>query len=221
MLPDHIHSIPEHATAFVAGIPDARRPVDDLDLRLLLLDVAAAWGASLHAHAHARSSRRRCSFEVSRTLMLLVGPSRECAKHRFLEWARVFSVEFSRSHPVSAAHRAAFLLRECSGKRVDTAVLAAQVGVSPQQLRREFRQTVGVTIAKHERHVRLLHALETLRCEPAKVEAVALQAGYASKKNFYDVFKRAVGMTPTAFMKLPSELARGVIERTKLTLHRA
>jgi AraC-like DNA-binding protein len=217
-VPDDRQSIPEHASTFVAGIPNPRLPVDDLNLRLLLLDVAAAWGASLHEHAHARSPVRRCSFELSRTLMLFVGPSRLGAKHRFLEWARAFSLEFSRSHPVSAAHRAAAIIRDRTGERIDTKVLAARIGVSPQHLRREFLHTFGVTIGRHERNVRLLRVLETLHSEPVKIEAVAREAGYASKKNFYDIFKRAIGMTPMAFIKLPSESARGVIDRTRLTL---
>jgi AraC-like DNA-binding protein len=220
MLADDTQGIREHASTFIAGIPDGQLPIDDLNLRLLLLDVAAGWGASLHAQAHMRSPSPQCSFDPSRTLMVLVGASRHGAKHRFLEWARAFSVEFSRSHPVSAAHRAAAIIRQRSGERVTTAVLATQIGVSRPQLRRAFRQTFGLTIARYERRVRLLRALEILHREGLKIEAVALQSGYASKKNFYDVFKRVVGMTPTAFIKLPSESARGVIERTKLTLVR-
>jgi methylphosphotriester-DNA--protein-cysteine methyltransferase len=82
------------------------------------------------------------------------------------------------------------------------------------------RETFGVTIARHERLVRLLRVLETLHREPVKIEAVAREAGYASKKTFYDVFKRVMGMTPMAFIKLPSDSARGLIDRTRLTLSR-
>jgi AraC-like DNA-binding protein len=218
MIPDDTRSIPEHAAAFIGGIPDAALPVDDLALRQLLLDVAAAWGASLHEHAHAGSSKRSCSFDVTRTLVPLVGASPHGAKPRFLEWARAFSVEFSRSHPVSAARRAAAIIRERRGARIDTAALADQIGVSPQQLRREFRQTFGVTIGRHERHARLLRALQILRRQPIKIEPVALEAGYASKKSFYEVFKRTVGMTPTEFQRLPHERAGALLSDFELTL---
>jgi AraC-like DNA-binding protein len=51
-----------------------------------------------------------------------------------------------------------------------------------------------------------------LREHPGKIEPVALQIGYGSKKSFYDVFERVVGMTPTAFRRLPSDEARRVID---------
>jgi len=41
--------------------------------------------------------------------------------------------------------------------------------------------------------------------------------GYASKKNSYNAFKQAVGMTPTAFLRLPGDGARRVLEATKQT----
>jgi transcriptional regulator GlxA family with amidase domain len=60
--------------------------------------------------------------------------------------------------------------------------------------------------------MRLLRTLEVLHRETVKVEAVALQTGYASKKNFHEVFKRTVGVTPTELQRLPQERARQVIE---------
>jgi AraC-like DNA-binding protein len=217
MLSDEAQSIPEHASKFIDGIPDAPLPVDELTLRQLLLDVAASWGESLHEHAHARTGGQRCSLDLSGMLKVLVGASQQGPKRRFLEWARALSTELSRSHPVWVAHRAAAIIRERRGKPVDTATLAEQIGVLPQQLRRGFRQTFGVTIARYERHARLLRALEILSTKPIKIESLAREAGYASKKSFYDVFKRGLGMTPMAFIRLPSDSARGLIDRTRLT----
>lgn len=49
--------------------------------------------------------------------------------------------------------------------------------------------------------VRIVSALDDLRHH--KVDAIAIQVGYRSKKNFYRAFARLTGMTPGAFKKLP------------------
>jgi AraC-like DNA-binding protein len=212
MRPDDMQSIPELASSLVGDLPDAVLPVDDLILTSILLGVARKWGTSLHDHAHGGSSDRRCALDLPRTLMLFVDGSVLSASMRFVEWARTFSIEFSRWHPVSAGRRAAAIIRERRGERVDTVALARQIGVSPQHLRRDFRRSFGVSLARYQRHAQLLRALEVLCDQPGKIEPIALQAGYASKKSFYDVFKRTLGMTPTQFQQLPQERARQLIE---------
>ncbi len=178
---------------------------------MLLMNVATKWGASLHHHAHVRPARKPCSFDPHHRLGPFLVDGFPGAKDRFLEWARAFSLEFSRTHPVSAAHRAAAVVRERPCERWDVVTLANVIGVSPRQLSREFRQTLGITLAKYVRHERLQRALELLMDQPGKIEPVALQVGYASKKNFYRVFKKSIGMTPTAFLRLPPAATRDVI----------
>ena len=212
MLPGESHSIPELASTFLKALPDAHARAEDLALCTLLLDVAARWSASLHDHAHDRSGARRCSFVPAHTLDRFVNATQEGAKHRFLEWAHAFSVEFSRTHRVSAARRAAAIIREQHDGRDDAVTLADLIGVSPRQLRRDFCQTFGITLAKYVRQARMQRALEVMMLHPGKIEPVALEVGYKSKKNFYRVFKQSTGMTPTAFLRLPSDAARHVIE---------
>ena len=211
MLPDDRQSIPELATLFVNALPDSQVHAEDLALCMLLMNVATKWGASLHHHAHVRPARKPCSFDPQHMLDPFLRDRCPSAKDRFLEWARAFSLEFSRTHPVSAAHRAAAVVRERPCERWDVVTLANVIGVSPRQLSREFRQTLGITLAKYVRHERLQRALELLMDQPGKIEPVALQVGYASKKNFYRVFKKSIGMTPTAFLRLPSAATRDVI----------
>jgi AraC-like DNA-binding protein len=215
MLPGESHSIPELATTFVNALPDAQARAEDLALCGLLLSVAAKWAASLHDNAHGRSAAQKCLFVPSHTLDRFVNATQEEAKHRFLEWAHAFSIEFSRTHPVSAARRAAVIIRERRDGRDDAVTLADLIGVSPRQLRREFRQTFGITLAKYVRQTRLRRALEVMRLRPGKIEPVALEVGYKSKKNFYRFFKQSTGMTPSAFLRLPSDAARHVIESTQ------
>jgi AraC-like DNA-binding protein len=48
-----------------------------------------------------------------------------------------------------------------------------------------------------------------------KVDAIALDVGYRSKKNFYRIFKSLTGLTPSAFRQLPKDEQHAVIFRAK------
>jgi AraC-like DNA-binding protein len=208
------------ASTFSCSLPDPRCPAEDLLLRAVLLDVADRWGVSLHEDLHRRANRAPCGFDAASTLREFLKSGRRNAKHGFVEWARYFRAEFHRIHPVSPARRAAAIVRERAGERSDTASLATSLGVSPRQLRRAFLQTFSVPLPEYLRRARLLRALELMAEQPGKIEPVALDVGYRSKKDFYRVFRQALGMTPTAFMKLPPDAARGVIHRTRLAMSR-
>jgi methylphosphotriester-DNA--protein-cysteine methyltransferase len=51
-----------------------------------------------------------------------------------------------------------------------------------------------------------------------KVEGIARDVGYLSKKNFYHAFRRVAGMTPKEFQQLPMlcrhKLAADIVNRT-------
>jgi AraC-like DNA-binding protein len=209
--------IVEAASAFVEHLPDARCPGEDLFLRGMLLNVAYRWGESLHNDLH-RTDRMACGFDATSTLRALLSSARGNEKRGFLEWAQRFRTELYRVHPVSPARRAAVLVRERTGIRLDAAGLATMLGVSPRHLRRAFVATFGVPLPEYVRRARVLRALEAMAAEPRKVESVALDVGYRSKKDFYRAFRQLAGMTPTAFMKLAPQSAGDLIDRMRLTL---
>jgi AraC-like DNA-binding protein len=206
------------ASTFVQSLPDARCPAEDLLLRSLLLDVADRWGTSVHADLHQRPNSQPCGFDPTSTLREFLR-ARGNAKHSFMEWARCFCVEFHRIHPLSPARRAAAIIRD-QAERSDASALATSLGVTPRQLRRAFLQTFGVPLPEYLRRARLLRALELMTEQPGKVEPVALDVGYRSKKDFYRVFRQFIGMTPTDFKKLPRESALRLIDRTRAYLGR-
>jgi len=205
-------NIVDVASTLVHNLQDARCPGEDLLLRALLLDVADHWGVALHEDLHRRRHPTPCGFDTATTLRAFLNSARGNAKRGFLEWAQHFRTELHRVHPVSPARLAAAFIREPDGERSDAASLATMLGVSPRQLRRGFLLTFRMPLPEYLRRARLLRALEVMAAQPGKVEPVALEVGYRSKKNFYRVFQQLVGMTPTAFMKLPPESARGLID---------
>jgi methylphosphotriester-DNA--protein-cysteine methyltransferase len=57
--------------------------------------------------------------------------------------------------------------------------------------------------------VRLAHAVDRVRHE--KVDVVARDVGFRSKKSFYRAFTQLTGMLPAEFRRLPPESARRIV----------
>lgn len=77
-------------------------------------------------------------------------------------------------------------------------------------LARLFRRATGHTLHGYLTRVRVKHAT-TLIAEGQKVEAVMLQVGYRSKKNFYRQFRSITGVTPGAYRRIdPGRTVRDV-----------
>jgi AraC-like DNA-binding protein len=81
--------------------------------------------------------------------------------------------------------------------------LSAELGRQPAYLGRLFRQQVGATVRDYLTEVRLTHAARLIR-DGVKIEAVALNVGYRSKKNFYQQFKKKYGVTPVSYRDAPA-----------------
>jgi AraC-like DNA-binding protein len=83
-------------------------------------------------------------------------------------------------------------------QRVTLATLARRLGRQSAYLGRLFRDEIGMTVHEYITRARVVFGAAQVRCG-AKIEAVALELGYRSKKNFYRQFKRRFGMTPDAY----------------------
>ena len=83
-------------------------------------------------------------------------------------------------------------------ERVTLGTLATVLGRQPAYLGRLFRDAVGMTVHDYVTRARMIFGATEVRCG-VKVEAVALYAGYQSKKNFYRQFRRRFGTTPDAY----------------------
>jgi AraC-like DNA-binding protein len=73
--------------------------------------------------------------------------------------------------------------------------LGACVGRNAAYTATLFRRQTGTTIHRYLTRIRMRRAATLLR-RAEKVEAVMLQVGYRSKKNFYRQFQTAFGVTP-------------------------
>lgn len=91
--------------------------------------------------------------------------------------------------------------------------------MTPSRLTRGFAREHGMSIPEYVRAIRLIESIDRIRQE--KVEAVARDVGYKSRKNFNRTFKRLTGLTPTAFRQLPAVRADEIIESTRFAMSRA
>jgi AraC-like DNA-binding protein len=101
-----------------------------------------------------------------------------------------------RSWPLSPlVRRICALIRAHYDERISIGSLAARVGRNPAYTAALFHRQTGTTIHRYVTRIRMRRAATLLR-RSEKVEAVMLQVGYRSKKNFYRQFAMAFGITP-------------------------
>lgn len=100
--------------------------------------------------------------------------------------------------PKSALTLRAATRLSASGPLPSTAVVAAEVGVSPRTLERRFIRETGLTVAAWGRQSRLLGGLKLLAAG-APVKVVAEASGYASPSAFVAAFRKLLGETPARY----------------------
>lgn len=77
--------------------------------------------------------------------------------------------------------------------------LAADLGMSPSNLRTRFRNSCGVSLGRHMRELRLERACGLLRMTPARISEIAEQCGFNSLFSFSRAFSVRYGQSPKAW----------------------
>jgi len=92
-------------------------------------------------------------------------------------------------------------LAECmnDGSPARASELAARLNITPVQLVREFRGSVGsnISVFLKARQVELAKLL--LERTNLNTETIAFRAGFGTVRTFYRAFRRSTGMTPAAY----------------------
>ena len=91
--------------------------------------------------------------------------------------------------------------------------LARRLGYSEFHTTRKFREISGMPLRDYLRGRRLAFALKEVRDGDASILDIALAHGFSSHEAFTRAFKRAFGVTPSAYRANP----RPVVLRTKIT----
>ena len=204
-------------SAFVRSLPKPTTRVEWMVLQGVLIEVAHRYSSALHDRVHSGETQH-CNFiSTSPIDRFCRDPASDLAE-TFLKWLDAFFREFDARHPPSIAASVGELIRREYTSPWTVRILTRRFGVSPAQLRRAFKHEFGMSIPEYQRTVRIVSSIDELRI--VKTDAVALRAGYRSKKNFYRAFNRLIGLTVNEFRKLPSERASEIQEAAKLRLFR-
>ncbi len=189
-------SFPLLVERFVRNVACPSNPAECFAARSILLEGAIAAGSVLHQRVHGRAPHR-CDFNASEAAVSVWRQHRSSPATFLREWAAVVGnclgcdrLVFQRAQAWVAQH--------WSGSH-SSADAADALGVTPATLDRIFRRNAGLSFSKYHRGVRLVKGMELLATTNLKVDAIAADVGFQSKKNFYKAFKEWTGVTPRRF----------------------
>jgi AraC-like DNA-binding protein len=90
------------------------------------------------------------------------------------------------------------LIHQEYADRLTLGTLARKLERQSAYVGRLFLSEVGLTVHEYITRARMIFAATQVR-SGIKIEAIALESGYRSKKNFYRQFKRRFGVTPEGY----------------------
>jgi AraC family transcriptional regulator len=96
--------------------------------------------------------------------------------------------------------RAKLVLSSDLARRWTLPAIAADVGVSPVYLTQVFQQVEGLPLYRYQLQLRLARALDLLG-DDVDLTRLALDLGFSSHSHFSAAFKRAYGLTPSAYQR--------------------
>ena len=79
--------------------------------------------------------------------------------------------------------------------------IAEEIGYSRGYLFSFYKQKTGTTIGRNLQDIRLNHAKQLLRESDFPVEKICYRCGFSDISNFYRMFKKQTGESPTGFRK--------------------
>jgi AraC-like DNA-binding protein len=177
-------------------------PLHHTTLGLMLVDLCGQIVQAVHARQPSVScSCYRVAWEHARALSRVDHGNPLGA---FQEWLDPFLAHASAAHPSTPADRAASRLRADPGRAWTLGALADAVGADSVRLSRQFKGVFGLRPAEYLHLVRVSRAVAMLQTA-TKVDVLALEIGYRSKKDFYAALKRWTGLTPTELRALRND----------------
>lgn len=82
---------------------------------------------------------------------------------------------------------------------VSVSEIAREIGVNPASLARAYRRYFGCTVGERIRTLRVKHAARELAETSDPLSQIALRAGFYDQSHFTNIFRRTLGVTPSAY----------------------
>jgi transcriptional regulator GlxA family with amidase domain len=139
---------------------------------------------------------RLAGYEVARQTgrALLIDPPRT--------WQASFSApRLRQQHHDDKVRQAQDYLHAHFDRPLTVAALASQLGMSPRNLARRFRQATGDSVLNYLHKLRIDRAKQLLEAEFKPVQQVCYAVGYEDVPFFRNVFRRHTGLSPTDYRR--------------------
>jgi AraC-like DNA-binding protein len=211
--PEDARALADDFAASLAPPPDR---LHNLVLGALLLDTALRVSEYLHRLI---TTDRSCDCAaLSRALLGTFLDWRERdATQAFLHWTEEFFSTYQRHHPPTPASRIARLIRQHPEQQWTLVSLSTAAGVPAGGLARAFRHEYAVGIREYV-HLSRVSALLAQASSDVKIEAIALEAGYRSRKDFYRVLRQTLQTTPSLLRRLSPDQRLALQKRLRTRL---
>lgn len=89
-----------------------------------------------------------------------------------------------------------------SNTQFSLSLLAEQLGVTSQTLRRRFKEATGQTLSNFLTTQRLKHAMELLIKTDLDLSSICIQCGYLDPSSFSRLFKEEIGVSPGKYREI-------------------
>lgn len=89
-------------------------------------------------------------------------------------------------------------------KEFSLSQMSFDLKIPERTLSNYFNRELEITFSEWRKHLRIDHVCELIEAGESKnltIEAIASNAGFASRSKFIDAFKERKGVTPSAFIK--------------------
>ncbi len=199
------HELPAIVRQFAERLESAPDPLHTSLLANLMLDVCRHTFDSLHASLP--YDRCTCAAEGWSLLARFTRWYETDPRSAVCTWTDAFFRAYRTNHPPTISTRAAAMMRMDPSRPWTIGAIARRLGATRRTLSTEFRSRFGVGPLDYLHLARIAQVLVAMD-EPVKIEALALNAGYRSKKDFYRAFRTWTGMTPTAVRGLNTDARR-------------
>jgi transcriptional regulator GlxA family with amidase domain len=130
----------------------------------------------------------------------------ECARSLLIEMPRDCQAGFAvlpvgSRHADDAVRRAEAWIRQHCREEIRFEALAKQLGMSPRNFIRRFKNATGLAPVDYLQRLRVRAARRMLEDGDTNVQEVSVAVGYADPAFFRSIFKRHTGLAPVAYKK--------------------
>jgi AraC-like DNA-binding protein len=199
--------------ALFRNVPPSESRIENLAVERQASLFAKQLAARLHQRVHGHAADARCAFSPASYPFEIddgryaCGPDLEAA---FARWLATVLGALRTTRPRRVGARA---LRTLEERRTipKAGDLAREFGCSAELLRRRFVEETGESFVSYRTRARVVVAIRLLSTTTWKVEAIARDVGWLSKKDLYAHLKRATGLTPGQVRRTPADARDALI----------